>query len=142
MSIQKKFFSRPSKSRMFRSAFLKMVGRISASFALLASAKESALADEWGLLPEWLVRATNDPDGITPDTFVRFGLELIQTLVEVAGVVAVIMVMFGGFAYVFGSFAEEKETGKNTLKYSLVGFVVCLLSWAIVDLVITFMVQD
>lgn len=68
-----------------------------------------------------------------------FALHLIQLLITAAGVIAVILLMIGGFQFIFGSMMEDKESGTNTIKHTLLGFVIILLAWIIVDFVIAFL---
>lgn len=60
---------------------------------------------------------------------------LIQFLLQIAGLIAVLFVVIGGYQYIVGGLIEEKEKGKNTLKHALIGFVVALLAWIIVNFV-------
>lgn len=65
-------------------------------------------------------------------------LHWIQQLIILSGAVAVVLLMYGGFQYVFGSIIEDKESGKNTIRNTLLGFVVVISSYMIVDYVISF----
>lgn len=58
-----------------------------------------------------------------------------QTLIAVAGSVAVIFVMYGGYQYVLGS-EEGKGEAKKTITYALIGLAVSLLAWTMVDIVL------
>lgn len=60
---------------------------------------------------------------------------LIQFLLQIAGLIAVLFVVIGGYQYIVGGLIEEKEKGKNTLKHALTGFVVALLAWIIVNFI-------
>lgn len=105
---------------------------------------QQAFALEFTLIPD------NDPEltkafetgDFTTDLIIKYGLYLVQVLIEIAGVVAVILVMIGGYRYVIGSFSEAKEGGKNTITYALIGFAICVLSWIIVDLIIAFLTTE
>ena len=59
----------------------------------------------------------------------------IEWLLSIAGGIAVIFVMYGGFQYMIGGLTNEKEQGKNTLIYALSGLVVTFLAYIIVDLI-------
>jgi len=98
-------------------------------------------ANAWAIIPERMYKKFQSGN-FEPTDLIEFGLHLIQLLIEVAGASAVVLIMIGGYRYVIGSFMEEKEGGKNTLKYAIFGFVVCILSWIIVDLIITFLTSD
>jgi len=62
--------------------------------------------------------------------FIQFGLSL-------AGLVAVGAVIIGGYFYLFGSFADDKDKGKRAIIYGIAGFVVAILAWTIVNVVIS-----
>ncbi len=48
--------------------------------------------------------------------------------------VGVIMMLVGGFFYLYGAASDDKEKGKNAIMYVIIGLVVALASWWIVDL--------
>lgn len=58
-----------------------------------------------------------------------------QTLIGIAGSLAVLFVMIGGYRYVIGR-DEDKDAAKKTITYALIGLAVTLLAWIIVDLVL------
>lgn len=58
-----------------------------------------------------------------------------QTLIAIAGSVAVIFVMVGGYRYVLGA-DEAKDEAKRTITYALIGLAVSLLAWILVDIVL------
>ncbi len=60
-----------------------------------------------------------------------------NTLLIVIGVVAVIMLIVGGFRYVFSQGDEKQVKGaKDTILFSIIGIVVALLAFAIVNFVL------
>ncbi len=60
-----------------------------------------------------------------------------NTLLLVIGICAVIMLIIGGFRYVFSQGNEKAISGaKDTILYAIVGIVVAILSYAIVNFVI------
>jgi len=92
------------------------------------------------LIPaDFYKKVTKNPTALGPDDLITLGLHLIQLGVEIAGVLAVILVMLSGYNYVASGISESKEKAKSMLLNSLIGFAVCVFSWIIVDLVITFM---
>jgi hypothetical protein len=58
---------------------------------------------------------------------------LIQLALSLAGLVAVGAVVLGGYFYLFSSFADDKDKGKRAIIYGIVGFIVAMLSWTIVN---------
>lgn len=62
---------------------------------------------------------------------------IINTIIFVIGAVAVVMIVIGGFRYVVSGGDSSQITGaKNTILYAIVGLVIALLSYAIVNFVI------
>ena len=66
--------------------------------------------------------------------YVKF---ITQTLVGIAGTLAVIFVMIGGYKYVIGR-DEDKDAAKKTITYALIGLAVSLMAWIIIDIVLRF----
>lgn len=63
-------------------------------------------------------------------------IETIQYILGVIGLIAVIMVMYGGFRYLTSGGNEETiKNAKAILKTSITGLVVILLAWAIIGFV-------
>ncbi len=62
---------------------------------------------------------------------------IINAMLLVIGIVAVIMLIVGGFRYVLSNGNEKAVTGaKDTILYAIIGIVVALLSFAIVNFVL------
>mgnify|MGYP001170086102 CR=1 FL=1 len=62
---------------------------------------------------------------------------IINVLLFVIGAVAVIMIIIGGIRYVVSGGDQAAVTGaKNTILYSVIGLVVALLAYAIVNFVL------
>lgn len=62
---------------------------------------------------------------------------IINILIAVIGIVAVIMLIVGGFRYVFSQGNEKAVQGaKDTILYAIIGIVVAILSFAIVNFVL------
>jgi hypothetical protein len=68
-----------------------------------------------------------------------FILHLIELSVTIGGGVYIIMNILAGMRYIIGSMQGEKENGKNALLNALIGFVLIILSWVLVDIFITFL---
>ena len=62
--------------------------------------------------------------------FVKY---LIQFAISIAGLVAVGAIIIGGYFYLFSGLDNDKERGKKAIMYGLLGFVVVLLAWTIVN---------
>lgn len=62
---------------------------------------------------------------------------LINTLLFAVGIVSVIMIIIGGIRYTISNGDSSRITSaKNTILYSVVGLVVALLAYAIVNFVV------
>ncbi len=64
-----------------------------------------------------------------------FATFIIQFLLQIAGIIAVLFMIYGGYNYVVGGISEDKESGKKTIQYALIGLIVALSAWIIVNLV-------
>ena len=83
----------------------------------------------------------SDPEDMCSDNS-QGGLEeivrtIINTVIFIVGILAVIMIILGGISYATsqGDSAKVKK-GKDTILYGIVGLVICLLSYAIVQFVL------
>ncbi len=66
---------------------------------------------------------------------------LIKTVVNIllwaVGILSVIMIIFSGFRYITSSGdASKTKSAQSTLIYSVVGLIVAIMAWAIVNMVI------
>lgn len=57
-------------------------------------------------------------------------------ILAMIGLIVVLMIVVGGYQYVYGGLADQKEKGKNTITHALGGMAVALLAWVIVNVVI------
>ena len=65
--------------------------------------------------------------------YIRYLLEFI---IGIAGLIAVGGIVYGGFVYIFSGVSEDTDKGKKAITYGIIGMVLTLLSWAIVNIVI------
>lgn len=66
----------------------------------------------------------------------NFIKNIVKTLVSIAGAVAVVFMVVGGFHYITSAGHPEKlDKAKKTLLYSGIGLVIVLAAYAIVDFV-------
>lgn len=62
---------------------------------------------------------------------------VVNTLLFIIGAVAVIMLIFGGFRYVTsGGDSNAVTSAKNTILYAIIGIIVAVLAYAIVNWVL------
>ena len=77
------------------------------------------------------------PTGAPTDLTAQITI-ITNTLLLVIGVVAVIMLIVGGFRYVLSNGNEKAvSAAKDTILYAIIGIVVALLAYAIVNFVLT-----
>lgn len=68
------------------------------------------------------------------ETFLK---RIVNILLFVIGTISVIMIIVGGLRYVLsGGDANSITAGKNTVLYSIIGLVVAIMAYAIVNFVI------
>lgn len=60
-----------------------------------------------------------------------------NTLMTVVGIAAVIMLIIGGLMYIFsGGNPEQTKRAKDTILYAIIGIIIAILSYAIVNFVV------
>jgi Type IV secretion system pilin len=64
--------------------------------------------------------------------------KIVNIMLFIVGAVAVIMLIIGGIRYVTSNGAQDQVTGaKNTIMYAIIGIIVAVLAYAIVNFVVT-----
>ncbi|USN53321.1 MAG: hypothetical protein H6760_04110 [Candidatus Nomurabacteria bacterium] len=95
-----------------------------------------------GLALPSLVFAQDFPDigsqiglgGADPQTVI---VNIIQTLLGFASLVALVFVILGGFQWMLSAGNDEKiARAKKTISAAIIGIIIVLISWAIVQFVI------
>lgn len=66
--------------------------------------------------------------------FIRYILEV---LLGISGLVAVGGIIYGGFSYIFAGLSENQEQAKKAIIAGIIGLILTLTAWAIVNIVIT-----
>lgn len=87
------------------------------------------------------VECTRDDTNNTPTTLFGSG-GIFQTIVNIflfiIGAIAVIMLIYGGIRYtISGGDSKHVTAAKDTILYAIVGLIVAILAYAIVNFVIT-----
>lgn len=68
----------------------------------------------------------------------QLALTIVNFALTFLGLIAVVMIIYGGFLYVTAGGKEDKvETAKKIIMYSIIGIIIILLSFAIVNTVLT-----
>ena len=87
--------------------------------------------------PDAEAGATAVQGNLTGDLTATLSL-IVNTLIFAIGLVAVMMLVIGGFRYVFSQGNEKAVQGaKDTILYAIIGIVVAVLAFAIVNFVIS-----
>ena len=55
--------------------------------------------------------------------------------IGISGTVSLLFVVMGGFWYMTGGITDDKEKGKKTITYALMGMGITLLAWVIVNVI-------
>lgn len=77
------------------------------------------------------------PDASSTDKVNTLLTEIINVFSVIVGIVAVIMIIVGGFRYITSGGSSEKVTSaKNTLLYAIIGLVIVALAQIIVKFVL------
>ncbi|HEX9503064.1 MAG TPA: hypothetical protein VF974_01945 [Patescibacteria group bacterium] len=73
------------------------------------------------------------------DTFALLLQRILTGFLGVAGLIAILLMVMGGFRYITSSGNEEMaESGKKTLEWSVLGLIVIILSYVLVRATLTF----
>ena len=88
-------------------------------------------------VPQEIKDANGCGGGSAPD-FANVICEIIKVVVGIMGAVAAIFVVVGGFQFMTSAGdAGKVAKARQTILYSLIGLIVCVLAFAIVNFVIT-----
>lgn len=67
----------------------------------------------------------------------QLALTIVNFFLTFLGLIAVIMIIYGGFLYVSAAGKEDKiESAKKIIMYSIIGILIILLSFAIVNTIL------
>ena len=102
--------------------------------AILPNNNQVAYADAKTQIQSGLKAAGGD----TKDTSGTLITSVINVMLFIIGVLSVIMIIYGGIIYVISAGDSGRVSkAKNTIMYAIVGLIVSLLAYAIVNFVIT-----
>jgi hypothetical protein len=84
-----------------------------------------------------LIDANDSPDNIKTatgeqDSFRAIARTIVNFILYFLGLIATIMIIYGGFLYITSG-GEETEKAKKVLMYAAIGIVVILISFALVN---------
>ena len=102
--------------------------------AVLALAPAAAYAGEGWSSPE---RPTN-----APEDFESTVVNATNWILGFVALIAVLMIIWGGVQYLTSAGNQDQvRTGKDTIKYALMGLVVAGIAYALVNLIVTDLLQ-
>lgn len=83
-----------------------------------------------------------DPVGTQQDTLVDNVTGIINGVIAALGIIAVVIIIIGGVSYMTSSGDSAKvKKAKDTILYGVIGLIICVLAFAIVNFVITNIIQ-
>ena len=81
------------------------------------------------------ISSVNDGNSTDLPSFIT---NIVNILLFLAGAVAVIVIIIGGIRYVMSSGdAGQVQSAKNTILYAVIGLIVVIMAYAIVNFVVT-----
>lgn len=114
-----------------------------AIFCFIAACPLIALADDMDPGQDRSVGAGQDTfwgieNPLKADSFTELLVNIINWATGIASTVAVLMVVIAGFQYMISGGDENKtKSAMNTIKWSLIGLVIILMSWGILKEVLS-----
>ncbi len=89
-------------------------------------------------ISEEIKAASGCPDAGTVNDLPSVITNILNGIIAVSGLVAVIFIIVGGIQYMTSSGDGAKvQKAKNTILYACIGLIICALSFAIINWVIT-----
>jgi len=76
---------------------------------------------------------TGDIKFFTIPFYIRYILEFI---IYIVGFISILGVIYGGYTYLFAGLTEDKDSGKTAIKNSIIGLVLSILAWPIVNIIL------
>lgn len=111
------------------SSIKKVRNRILSVFAILFALSANATNAIW--------TAPSKPSGV-PTEFDGAVLNATNWILGFVGMIAVLMIIWGGVVYLTSAGDEDKaRTGKKTLTYAVIGLVIAGIAYALVNVIIT-----
>ncbi|MEW6407185.1 MAG: transglycosylase SLT domain-containing protein [Patescibacteria group bacterium] len=104
--------------------------------AEISLASEPSLPEE-GIFNQGISQACRESGQCTQCDGLQVAINIVHFLFNIAGPLAVLMIILGGFLYVTSGGSEERaKTAKGAVTAGIVGFVIVLIAWIGVDFII------
>lgn len=95
------------------------------------------------IITQFATGKTVDPVGEKQNTLTDDVTNVINGVITVLGLVCVVVMIIGGINYMISSGdASKVKKAKDTILYGLIGLVVCVLAYALVNFVIVGILQQ
>lgn len=65
----------------------------------------------------------------------HFIVYFIEFMIGIAGLIAILFIVIGGYQLVISGATDQKDNAKNTIKHALMGLVLVLVAWVVVNVV-------
>ena len=120
----------------------KLITRIATSLALIAAVVVAPLAAPAVVSADTVSEACSGVQAVgggacNGNAFEGFLKKVVNILIFIIGAISVIMIIVGGLRYVLsGGDQNSVKAGKDTILYAVIGLVVSLMAYAIVNFVI------
>jgi hypothetical protein len=62
---------------------------------------------------------------------------ILQFVIGISGLVSVGGIVYGGYLYLFAGVSNDKDQGKKAIQYALLGMVLTLVAWALVNIIMS-----
>lgn len=108
-----------------------------AALAAFLGSPSVAIAQTPGVIMEGLTGCDFQTGKLTAACIPVFIAHLVQIIMFLVGAVFVINVMIGGYQYTIGALQGDQGKGKNRIFWSIIGFIVTVCAYLIIDLVLT-----
>jgi hypothetical protein len=109
---------------------------LGASIAMQAAVDQPLVNAQTSKITEG-IQATGNDENVNTDLPGLITI-VVNTLLIIVGAVAVIMLIWGGFKYITSAGdASAVSSAKNTILYAVIGIIVAVLAYAIVNWVIS-----
>jgi len=107
----------------FRKIFISFFGLFLAGLPLICISSNGAGIGDEGI-----------QNPLAAESFTELFIGIAEWAAGIAVVVAVLMIVIGGFQYMISGGNEEKiKTAIKTIKYALIGLMIALLSWSLLS---------
>lgn len=108
-------------------------GMLALAFPALADTDEPAAAAATGPASYFDIAGIFRDTGLSDDTPLQLTLKIIKTVLQAIGVVALVLIIYGGFTIMTATGnAERIQTGRTVLLWTIIGIIIIFSSLGII----------